>query len=234
MLRIAIVEDDQACSDQICAYLEQFQRDYQIPVAKTVYQDGEDVLERFRSQFDIILMDVQMKFVDGISAARQIRGLDEKVIIIFVTSAGQYAIRGYEVGAFDYILKPVGYFPFSQSLLKASRKVKAASQEHMVFKIKSGMRRVAIDEICYIESFRHNLTIHTVEGDFDAYGTIKELESQLLPYHFLRGNSGYLIHLAHVSSVQDNAVTVSGDELGLSRNRREAFMKALINYWGNV
>lgn len=101
MLRVAIVEDDLACSDQICAYLEQFQRDYQIPVAKTVYQDGEDVLERFRSQFDIILMDVQMKFVDGISAARQIRGLDEKVIIIFVTSAGQYAIRGYEVGAFD-------------------------------------------------------------------------------------------------------------------------------------
>lgn len=73
MLRIAVVEDDATCSEQICAFLEQFQREYQIPVAKTVYQDGEDVLERFQSQFDIILMDIQMSFVDGLSAARHIR-----------------------------------------------------------------------------------------------------------------------------------------------------------------
>lgn len=234
MLRIAIVEDDPTCSEQICAYLEQFQQEYQIPVAKTVYQDGEDVLERFRSQFDLILMDIQMSFVDGLSAARHIRSMDEKVVIIFVTSAGQYAIRGYEVGAFDYILKPISYFSFSQSLLKVSRKIRTEFQEHIVFKVKSGMRRVAIDGIYYIESSRHNLSVHTVEGDFDVYGTIKDLECQLAPHQFLRGNSGYLINLAYVSSVQDNSVTVNGTELGLSRSRREAFMKALINYWGNV
>ncbi len=234
MLRIAIVEDDPACSQQICAYLDQFQQEYGIPVAKTVYQDGEDVLERFRSQFDIILMDVQMTFMDGISTARHIRSMDDKVIIIFVTSAGQYAIRGYEVGAFDYILKPVSYFSFSQSLLKGSRKIKTETREYIVFKIKSGVRRVAVSEICYIESFRHHLSVHTIGGDFDAYGTIKDLELQLLPNHFLRGNSGYLINLAYVSSVQDSAVIVNGAELGLSRSRREAFMKALIDYWGDV
>ena len=57
-----------------------------------------------------------MKFVDGMTAAEEIRKMDSEVVIIFITNMTQYAIRGYEVDALDYVLKPVSYFAFSQKL----------------------------------------------------------------------------------------------------------------------
>lgn len=65
-----------------------------------------------------------MKFMDGMAAAEEIRKMDSEVIIIFITNMTQYAIRGYEVDALDYMLKPVNYFAFSQKLDKALNKVK--------------------------------------------------------------------------------------------------------------
>lgn len=59
-----------------------------------------------------------MKFMDGMAAAEEIRKMDSEVIIIFITNMTQYAIRGYEVDALDYMLKPVNYFAFSQNWIK--------------------------------------------------------------------------------------------------------------------
>ena len=64
----------------------------------------------YRFQFDIILMDIEMRFMDGMSAAEEIRQMDKDVVIIFITNMPQYAIRGYAVEALDYMLKPVSYF----------------------------------------------------------------------------------------------------------------------------
>ena len=76
----------------------------------TVYSDGDQIVHKYKSQFDIILMDVEMKFMDGMSAAEEIRKVDTEVVIIFITNMAQYAIRGYAVDALDYVLKPVSYF----------------------------------------------------------------------------------------------------------------------------
>ena len=66
-------------------------------------------MENYSGDFDIILMDIQMKYMDGMTAAEQIRKLDSEVIIMFITNMTQYAIRGYEVDALDYVVKPVEY-----------------------------------------------------------------------------------------------------------------------------
>ena len=73
-------------------------------------------------------MDIEMKFVNGMSAAEEIRKVDSEVTIIFITNTPQYAVRGYEVGALDYILKPVPYFTFSQKLNRAVQKIKKRSK----------------------------------------------------------------------------------------------------------
>ena len=83
MIRIALVEDDQDCIDQFKEYLQNYQKTANEEIDVTVYRDGDEITSRYKSQYDIILMDIQMKFQDGMSAAEEIRSVDSKVIIIF-------------------------------------------------------------------------------------------------------------------------------------------------------
>lgn len=116
MTRIAIVEDEAAVRGQLAGYVQRYTRQYGTPFEVTEFTDGMEILEDYRPQFDIIFLDVEMKHLDGMETARRIRERDGGVLIVFITNMAQYAIRGYAVGALDYVLKPVPYFAFSQQL----------------------------------------------------------------------------------------------------------------------
>ena len=118
MTRIAIVEDEAAVREQLAGYVQRYTRQYGTPFEVTEFADGMEILEDYRPQFDIIFLDVEMKHLDGMETARRIRERDGGVLIVFITNMAQYAIRGYAVGALDYVLKPVPYFAFSQQLQK--------------------------------------------------------------------------------------------------------------------
>ena len=200
----------------------------------TVYLDGDQIVHKYKSQFDIILMDVEMKFMDGMSAAEEIRKADTEVVIIFITNMAQYAIRGYAVDALDYVLKPVSYFAFSQRLNRAISRMKKREQKVITVNIKGGAVRINIANIYYIESQGHNLVLHTILGDYESAGTMKEVEEKLQGLNFCRGNKGYLINLQHVDGIQDESALIKGEQLVLSRARKKEFMEALTNYRGEV
>ena len=138
MVRIAIVEDDELYISQLQQYLTDYQKQSGEDFDIKVYRDGDAVTADYKAQHDIILMDIQMRFVDGMTAAEEIRRMDSEVIIIFITNMPQYAIRGYEVGALDYILKPVAYFAFTQKLGRAVARLKKKTKTPVVIQIKGG------------------------------------------------------------------------------------------------
>lgn len=119
MIKIAIVEDEQLYAKQLHEYLRKYEKENGEAIEVTIYSDGDQIVEKYQSQYDIILMDIEMKFMDGMSAAEEIRKIDTEVVIIFITNMTQYAIRGYAVDALDYVLKPVSYFALSQRLNRA-------------------------------------------------------------------------------------------------------------------
>ena len=73
MIRIAIVEDEEAYVQQLTSYLHEYQKTANEEIAVTVYRDGDEITSKYKSQYDIILMDIQMKFVDGMTALGQVR-----------------------------------------------------------------------------------------------------------------------------------------------------------------
>ena len=107
MIRIALVEDDPAYAEQLLSYLKEYEKESKERISVQTFSDGEDIVTEYRADYDIILMDVEMKFMDGMSAAEEIRKMDTEVVIIFITNMPQYAIQGYRVDALDYVLKPV-------------------------------------------------------------------------------------------------------------------------------
>ena len=206
MTRIAIVEDDAAVREQLAGYVQRYTRQYGTQFEVTMFTDGVEILEDYRPVYDIIFLDVEMQHLDGMETARRIRELDSDVLLIFITDMAQYAIKGYAVGALDYILKPVP--------------------------VDGGMRRLDAAAICYIESEGHRVHFYTEDGDFSAPGALKVLEEKLAGRLFARCNSGYLVNLAQVSGVQQNTVQVGPHELQISRPKRRAFLAALADYIG--
>lgn len=234
MIKIAIVEDEAFYAKQLSEFLKQYEQENGEVFDITLFSDGDTIVSKYDAQFDIILMDVQMKFMDGMSAAEEIRKVDTEVVIIFITNMAQYAIRGYAVDALDYVLKPVSYFAFSQRLNRAIARMKKREKKSISLSIKGGTMRVEVANIYYIESQGHNLIVHTSSGNYESAGAMKSVEDMLEGLKFVRGNKGYLINLAHVDGVRDGCAIVKGEALLLSRSRKKDFMEALTNYWGEV
>lgn len=234
MIKIAIVEDEQLYAKQLHEYLRKYEKENGEVIEVTIYSDGDQIVEKYQSQYDIILMDIEMKFMDGMSAAEEIRKIDTEEVIIFITNMTQYAIRGYAVDALDYVLKPVSYFALSQRLNRAIGRMRKRESKMIMVNMKGGIVRLNIANIYYIESQGHTLILHTILGDYETSGTMKEMESKLLGMNFCRGNKGYLINLQHVDGISDGCAIVKDEKLILSRARKKEFMEALTKYWGEV
>ncbi len=232
MIRIAIVEDEEVSARQLEEYLEIYKRESGNELRVSVFGDGEEIVRRYQPDYDIILMDVQMKEIDGMTAAKIIRGQDPEVVLIFITNMAQYAIYGYAVDALDYLLKPVSYFAFSQRLDRAIERLKKRTTRYITLPVRGGSQKLDVSDIRYIESQGHNLTVHVHNGTLSVSGTMRELEDELAPCGFFRCNKGYLVNLVHVDAVRDGCAIVDGESLLISRGRKNAFLEAIASHMG--
>ena len=234
MIRIAILEDEAPVREDLAGYLRRYTRQYGTKFEVSLFADGDEILEDYRPNWDIILLDVEMPRLDGMTTAERIRKLDSEVILIFITNMAQYAIRGYAVDAMDYILKPVPYFAFSQQLQKAIQRLEKRAKAYLTVPVEGGFRRVDLSGVYYLESAGHKVRLYTEEGEWTAPGSLRQYEETLANKQFARCNSGYLVNLAQVRGMQDGMVLVGPHSLQISRPRRKAFVEALTDYVGGV
>ena len=232
MIRVAIVEDEAEIREQLMGYVQRYTRQYGTAFEVKTFADGLEILEDYRPAYDLILLDIEMKHLDGMETARRIRELDPEVMLVFITNMAQYAIKGYAVGALDYVLKPVPYFAFSQQLQKVEAQLRRRTRHYLAVPVEGGLRRLDTSHIYYIESEGHRVHFYTEEGDFVSPGALKALEEKLADRPFARCNSGYLVNLAQVQAVQQNTVEVGPYELQVSRPKRKSFLAALTDYIG--
>lgn len=229
---IAIVEDRIESVDLIRDYLKRLTNENALQFDITIFRDGDEITSDYEAKYDIILMDIEMNRLNGMEAARKIRLLDHEVIIIFVTHSSHYAIKGYEVEALSYLLKPVPYFAFQQEILKSIERINKRQDKSLLLKTDKGMKRVSNKEIVFIETMSHYLIIHTKSGDYTIKSTMKKMEEDLKDGKFVLCNSCYLVNLDEVTGVKGDFVIVNRAELKISRPRKKIFMDALTAHFG--
>ncbi len=234
MINIVILEDEAEQAKRLIRMLEKYASAHP-DFAYTLrhYERSIPFLTEYKCDADILFMDIQVPDMLGMDAAKRIRMMDNKVMIIFITMLTQYAIEGYSVGAFDYVLKPVRYEEFSTKMDRVCRILAHQNTSATLeLRTKEEIRRINADEIAYIEVANHDILIHTDREVIRQWGNLKSYEDKLTDAHFVRCNACYLVNLKYVRGIHGDTVTVGQDELAVSKAKRKDFLAAVARYKG--
>lgn len=232
-MNIAIVEDNAATVEQFRRYFDLFaaeQPDYAFRLS--TFSTADAFLFSYQPIYDLVLMDIELPGTNGMDASFQLRKLDASVALMFVTNMAQFAVKGYEVDAFDFVVKPVSYSGFKMKMLRILGKLSSRATRAILLNQPEGVRRLLPSEIAYIEVSGHSLLYHTTQGVLSAYGTLKAVEASLDGRQFVRCNSCYLVNLAYVTGIWEDTVVLKDERLHMSRARKKAFLQELNHYLG--
>lgn len=233
MIRVAIVEDDVSARENLKSYLEKIEKESNGKFSFSVqtFSDGLNFLDKFNVDFDIILLDIQMPYLNGVETARRLRKADSIVQVIFITNLEQMALCGYEVDALDFILKPVSFYRFETAIKKAVQRIEATNREALMINLPERTKKcIALSDIIYIEVRGHKLTFHLVNDTVEIRGSLDEMKNNLPAEQFVYCNSCYLVNLKYVHGIEGDMLVLRDERLPISRSKRKEFTDKLAYY----
>ena len=229
-VKIAVCDDEK----NIRSYLVSLIRKQNIECSIMEYASADEYLADGR-EHDLIFLDIEMEGSDGMGLARHIRSMDacRQPIIVFVTGYEKYVYDAFDVGAFQYLLKPVDEQKFAEVFSRAVGQILSEAEQgkkKLVVQYAGEAKAIPLNDIYYMESQNHNIVLFLKSGKLEYYGKIGDLEEEL-EGQFYRIHRGYLINLSHVEGYDRTEVRMAnGDKLLLSRYKYDGFVQAYMDY----
>lgn len=223
VISIAIVENQEEDRNVLESYIRKYQidsSDYDFNI--TYFQSGILFVDKYKSNFDIVFMDIDMPQMDGLETAKKIREVDSKVLIIFITNLAQMAIKGYSVNAFDFVPKPVSYYEFSTMLTRALNK---NSFDRKTVKIDAL-------SIVYAEVINHSLIFYIQEGEeINTWDSLSNVYKQVKDLGFAKVNNSQIVNLRSVLLIDGFDITLKNSKhLFLSRKEKKEFYSTFVSF----
>lgn len=232
MKRIAIIDDERKARDELFDMINDYGKARGVGFDVRFFESATDFLTDYRPEYDIVFLDVDMPLMDGMTAASMLRKLDSTVMLVFVTNMEQFAVKGYEVRAFDFIVKPLVRATFFRKFERMLGACRDARPRYVYVRTGRVDMRMDVSEILYIEVRGHNVTYHTDRGEILARDSLGAMEERFDGLPLVRCNSCYIVNLRYVDGVGKDSVTVAGTQLAVSRSRKKEFMRRLAEYVG--
>lgn len=227
--KIAVCDDSEADRRYISGMVDS----WAAARGHTVHTDAFSCAESFlfhcggESDHDILLLDIEMGKMDGVTMAKKLRQVNDSVEIIFITGYSEYIAEGYEVAALHYLMKPVGEEKLFSVLDRAAEKL-AKNEKVLTFETGGEMLRVPVYRIRYADVLGNYVTVHA-QSDITVKMTLSELEKQL-DERFLRVGRSALINLTQVSRVTKTEIKLSdGTAIPLPRGAYAIVNRAIID-----
>lgn len=236
VLRAILCDDDALILKQVKGLLQQLGRELNIVFEIQCFTSAEELLFGYPQKADLLFLDVQMKKITGIEAARAIRQRDKLVSIVFMSSYAQYAVDGYEVQAYRYLLKPVSQIQFREEITDLALRLENSRKRSVYIATREVSYSLAPQDILYIETLPDkHLGFHCRSSRIEVPGTIGSWENQLAEQDFFRCHHAYLVNLAYISRLgKEDLLLSDGSVLPVSRRRKKELSEAFYHYMKNI
>ena len=226
--RIAIVDDCKTDAEFVQGILNRWAGERKLSISPEVFSSAESFLFRYAEDkaWDILLLDIEMGAMDGVTMAKRVRQDNEAVQIVFITGYSDYIAEGYEVAALHYLMKPVNREKLLTVLDRAMEKRK---QEERCLNLEAygEMVRIPFYEIRYLDVHQNYVTVHA-KADYTVKRTLGDFEKEL-DDRFCRVGRGMILNLKYIQRVTKTEVRLSdGTVLPLPRGAYEPLNRAII------
>ncbi|MDE6212725.1 MAG: LytTR family DNA-binding domain-containing protein [Lachnospiraceae bacterium] len=233
-MQIAICDDEKEVRDMLVEKIGSL-----CPKADlSLYKSGDELLLS-GDEPDILLLDIQMADKNGMETAKELRTKNQKAIIIFVTALDDFVFQAFDVGAFHYLVKPFDDGKFAEVLLGAvkhfedRKKLENAGRkrEKPSLMITTGGEHVIVnlEDIVYAEVFDRKVILHTMDGDIEYYGKMKELEGKVGD-DFYRTHRSFLVNFGFIRKYDATTVYLKKGQALISKQNYGEFVKSYLRY----
>lgn len=240
MLRVAICDDDSKFTGFLESLVLQESQKLGIRVGTEVFSDGKTLLKSIQTgdHYELIFIDIEMKQVDGITAARGIREIDRTVLLIYVSGYDKYLKELFEVEPFRFLSKPLNHAQFSRYFKEACKRINE-TEGYYQFAFNKEIQKVSVKDIVYFESNNRIVYIHLKDGsDEHFYGKLNDVEKELAAsrQYFLRIHQSFLVNYDYVKKMNFIHITISFAgkemELKISEDRQKEVRQQLCKIAG--
>ena len=211
MLQIGVCDDSQDARLRLRSALERLLEKRAIQYQTYEFSSGEGLMgwmEKHQGELDLVFLDIEMKELNGMEAARRLRQADAGLQLVFVTGYTDYVYDGYAVGALGYLLKPAKPQQLDDILTRALSALYREANEVFVCQKGEVSYRIVRKDILYFVSDRRQVQCVTAARTYTFYGKLDEVERELSDKSFVRIHQRYLVHATAVERMDSGEVTL--------------------------
>ena len=230
-MRIAVCDDEERFRLDIKKHIDKIYNSLDVVV--DCFSGGKELIASFEARpYDLVFLDIDMPEMDGITLAKKLRDMNDKIYIVFLTGHVEYALEGYEVNALRYLTKPIQDDKLKEVLRFVSDKL--TSKRQILIKVDGEEHLLDVSDILYFEAQNQYIMVYTVNAEYLVRYNLGDYENELKSDGFFRTHRGYMISLGKVKKLGKNEVIMEGNAVvPVSRSMMPKLKDALYAYVEN-
>lgn len=234
-MRIAVCERDVQYAEWLVDLIRKWSEPRKDAVEIKIFLSAEQFLFTLgeRKNFDIVFLDTDLKRMGGMELAKYIRKEDEQMLFIFITKDVRFAIEGYEVSAFRYLIKPLNRQQVESVLDQAASKVKYIKEDALVIFGNNEIKRIWKQDVRYVEAKGHYLEIYAKQEKFRIREKMDIFGVKLEEPQFCRCHRAFMFNIYYLEKLSKNEIKLSGGVIiPVSKNRQQKVINCVDSFYG--
>jgi len=231
---IGVCDGEQTVRSLLASYVERYKSETNTEIQLLSYSTGEKLVRNYMLDMDLIFLEIPLRKMSGLKIAEHLRRYDERVRIVFLTTVLTYVLEAYDVGASNYLLKPLSYGKFCREVSRIYAGRKEREERSFLEQSKNALHKVYFHEIRYIETSGKGTLIHTEKGEIPSTRQMKQYEELLEGATLVRCHAGYIVNLRYFDTLEENEITLTdGARIPVSRSRRKQVLLKIQQFYGD-